>query len=110
MNYFAVERGGDYWDHIIIRDKDNNAVFENYLDMTYDEMKSQGDLEDFVVAIMEATNAEVDGSDAETVLTLVGKDDVFIWGIIMDASEDDMINYVLVDWKKDGKSYRYAPS
>ena len=36
-----------------------------------------------------------------------GEDDVFIWGIIMGPDAEDGIRYVLVDWKKDGKSYRY---
>ena len=28
---------------------------------------------------------------------------------IMGYDENDMLRYVLVDWKKDGKNYRYAP-
>lgn len=103
MSYFAIEYGGNYSDHIIIRDNDDNAVFENYLDMTYDEMKSQEDLNEFVVAVMNAASIN---EDDQVVITLIGDDGIFIWGIIM-GIEDDSIRYVLVDWKKDGKSYRY---
>lgn len=103
MSYFAIEHGGNYSDHIIIRDNDGNAVFENYLDMTYDEMKSQEDLNEFVVAIMNAASIN---EDDQVVITLIGDDGIFVWSIIM-GIEDDSIRYVLVDWKKDGKSYRY---
>ena len=107
MSYFAIERNGNTWDHITITDHDGNVVFTNYLDMSYDEMKSQDDLEDFVIAIMEATNVEVKNDDEQTIVTLIGDDDIFIWSVIMGPGEDDSIQYVLVDWKKDGHNYRY---
>lgn len=108
MSYFAVECGNLYSDHITIRDNDGNVVFENYLGMTYDEMKSQEDLGDFVFAVMGAAvmSATEPDEDCQTVLTLVGDDDIFIWSIIMGVVDDE-IRYNLVDWKKDGKSYRY---
>ena len=104
MSYFAIERNQKYWDHVVVKDKDNNVMFGNYLNMTYDEMKSQEDLEEFVVAIMDATGG---GVDEHAVVTLIGDDNVFIWSIIMGPGENDGLRYVLVDWKKDGKSYRY---
>ena len=107
MSYLAIERNGDTWDHVTIKNRDGNVVFVNYLDMSYDEMKSQEDLEDFVIAIMEATNAEIEDDDEQTIVTLVGDDDIFIWSIIMGPGEDDTVKYVLVDWKKDGHNYRY---
>lgn len=106
MNYFAVECGDNYGDHIVITNSDGKTVFENYLNMTYDEMKSQEDLDDFVCAVAEASMTE---EDDQTVITLVGDDDVFIWGIIIGVVDDE-IRYNLVDWKADGKMYRYAPS
>lgn len=106
MSYFAIERNQKTWDHVVIKDKDGNVMFGNYLGMTYDEMKSQEDLEEFVVAVMDATG---DGAAENTIVTLVGDDDVFIWSIIIGPGEDDGLRYVLVDWKKDGKSYRYEP-
>ena len=102
MSYFAVECSGKYRDHFGIVDDDGNLVFENYLNLTYEEMKSQDDLEEFVVAIMDAA---ANGED-DAIVTLIGDDDVFIWSIIMGVVDGDL-RYVLVDWKKDGKSYRY---
>lgn len=103
MSYFAIENKQNYSDHIVIKDNTGNIVFSDYLSMTYDEMKSREDLEEFVVAIFNATN---DGDGSETLITLIGDDDVFIWSIIIGMVDEDL-RYVLVDWKKDGKSYRY---
>lgn len=104
MSYFAVECGGKYCDHISIVDSDGNRVFENYFNLTYDEMKNQDDLEEFVVAVMDAT---ADGQD-QVIITLIGEDDVFIWSVIAGVIDDE-IRYNLVDWQKDGKKYRYEP-
>lgn len=103
MSYFSIEHNQEYLDRVVIRDKDENVVFGKYLDMTYDEMKSSEDLEEFVVAVMDAAG------DGQVLITLVGDDDVFIWSIMIGANGDDGVNYVLVDWKKDGKNYRYEP-
>ena len=107
MSYLAVERNGDFWDHIMIVDNYKNSTFEHYLDMDYNTMKSQDDLEEFVIAIMEATNTEVESVDDQTIATLIGDDNVFIWSIIMGPGEDGTVKYALVDWKKDGHNYRY---
>ena len=108
-NYFAIERNNRCWDHVAMRDQNGNVAFENYLEMTYDEMKSQKDLDRFVTTVMDAMNEEVESNDQQTIVTLIGEDDVFIWSIIMGPGENDAIRYSLLDWKKDGKSYRYAP-
>lgn len=105
MSYFAVECGDFYNDHVVIKDRGGSVIFENYLNMTYDEMKSQEDLGDFVFAVMDAAIAE--GND-QVIITLIGDDDVFIWSVIIEVEEDNF-RYVLVDWKKDGKKYRYEP-
>lgn len=106
MSYFAIERNGNTWDHVTIRGLDGNTVFTNYLDLNYDEMKSQNDLEGFIIAVMEATNAKTETDDEQTIVTLIGDDDIFIWSIIM-GPEDDTVRYAFVDWKKDGHNYRY---
>ena len=106
-NYFSVERDGKCWDHVLMYDHDGEVVFKDFLSMSYDEMKNSKDLEEFVVAFMYATDEICDSDNKQTVVTLVGEDDVFIWGIIMGPDAEDGIRYVLVDWKKDGKSYRY---
>lgn len=109
MSYFAIEREGAYKDHFTIKDNETDSiVFTNYLDMTYDEMSSQKDLEDFVCAIMDVADSMEGNTDTDTILTLVDEDGIFIWSIITGYVNDEL-RYVLVDWKKDGKNYRYTP-
>ena len=105
-NYFAIERNGQCWNPVILADRNGDHAFEEFLDMSYDEMKNSALLEDFVVAAMEAADRICNVEDDQTIVTLIGSDDVFIWSIIM-GSENDDIRYCLVDWKKDGYSYRY---
>lgn len=107
MNYFAIERNGECWSPVILADSHGNPAFEEFLNMTYDEMKSNEQLDDFVAAAMEAADRKSEGEYDDTVVTLVGEDGFFIWGIIM-ASEGDDIRYSLVDWKKDGMRYKYT--
>ena len=110
MNYFAIERNGECWSPVHLADSDRRSAFKEFLSMTYDEMKSSEQLEDFVVAAMDATNAISKSDDAETVVTLVGEDNMFIWGIIIGPGEDkDDLKYVLVDWKATDMRYCYAP-
>ena len=106
-NYFAIERNGQCWSPVILADRNGNTAYEEFLDMSYDEMKNSVLLEDFVVAAMEAADRNCGVDDDQTIVTLVGSDDVFIWSIIMGYENDD-IRYCLVDWKKDGYSYKYA--
>lgn len=103
-NYFAIECNQQYWEHVVLRDQYGNVMFEDYLNKTYDEMKSSEDLGEFVVAVMDAASGDTNNN---TIINLIGEDGVFIWGIIMGPDEDDGVRYVLVDWKKDGRSYRY---
>lgn len=103
-NYFAIECNQQYWENVVLKDKDGNEMFSNYLDKTYNEMKSSEDLGEFVVAVMDAASGT---TNSNAIINLIGEDGVFIWGIIMGPDEEDGVRYVLVDWKKDGKSYRY---
>ena len=107
-NYFAIERNGKCLDSVILADRNGNPAFEEFLDMGYDEMKASKMLADFVVASMEAVDRICGTDDNHTVVTLVGNDGVFIWGIIM-GYKDENIQYCLVDWKKYGQSFRYEP-
>lgn len=108
MSYFAVEYNGKHQDHVIITDYNDNILFANYLNMTYDEMKLQEDLEDFVVANINAVDMIVFDDNDQMIITLVGDDDIFIWSVIIGTVEDEL-RYSLVDWQKDGKKYRYEP-
>jgi hypothetical protein len=108
MNYFAIEYNGNYKDHVVLVNDNGDLLFEDYISMTYDEMKSREDLEDFVIANMNAVDEVVFDDNDQMIITLIGEDDVFIWSIIMGTFEDQL-RYNLVDWQKDGKKYRYEP-
>ena len=109
-NYFAIERNQQALDHVLIRDNEGNILFEDLMNMSYEEMKNYEDLDAFVMCLMDATNNHFGESDEQTCVILVGEDDVFIWGFIMGpGKEDGDVSYVLVDWQKDGKKFRYQP-
>lgn len=110
MNYFTIERNGECYSHVILADSDGNPAYTEFLDMAYEEMKNSEKLEDFVITAMEAADRKASSGYMydDTVVTLVGEDDCFIWGIIM-GYDGEHIRYNLVNWKADGKNYRYAP-
>ena len=107
-NYFSIERNGQCWTPVILADRNGNPAFEEFLNMSYDEMKVSALLEDFVIASMDAADRICGVEDDQTIVTLIGDDDNFIWSAIM-GYENEHLRYALVDWKKDGKFYRYEP-
>lgn len=109
MNYFAIERNQSCWSPVILADSNGNPAYTEFLDMTYEEMKNSDQLEYFVIAAMEAADRKSDGEDDynDVVVTLIGEDGFFIWGIIMSAEGDD-ITYKIVDWQEGGKHFKYA--
>ena len=108
-NYLAIERNGQYlMDHVLIQRNDNEIMFEEVLSMSYDEIKTYDKIETFVVYIMDATNAYSKKDDDQVVVTLIDQDDIFVWSIIIGPGDvKDEFKYVFVDWRKDGKLYRY---
>lgn len=107
-NYFAIEREGKNLDHVYLRHEDGNIAFEDIMNLSYDEMKAYDNMSEFVTAVMDAANVYFEASDEQTIVTLVGEDDVFIWGILIGPGNDeDELKYVFIDWHKDGKNYRY---
>lgn len=110
MSYLAIEYNQHCMENVVIKDREDNVLFNHYLSMTYDEMKSSKDLEEFVETIMDVASKTLDNYNNQILVTLIGDDDIFIWSIIIGLTDDgEYIRYVLVDWKKDGKSYRYGP-
>ena len=101
-NYFSVERNGQCLDKIIFKFEENIA-FEDLMDMSYEEMKTYPEIKEFVVAVMDATQ---DLGGTNTIVNLIGPDDIFIWGIIIGVYDDDY-KFVFIDWQKNGKKYRY---
>jgi hypothetical protein len=107
-NYFSIEREGKCATPVVIRDENNVVAFEDLMNMSYEEMKAYKDLELFVDCVMDVANEYFEESDAQTTITLIGKDNVFIWGILIGPANDpSQLKYALINWKKDGKSYRY---
>lgn len=107
MSYFAIERNNRCLSPVVLQSRNGNSDFSHFLTMTYDEMKSSESLDDFIVAAMDATNETSGTDDALTIVTLVGEGDLFVWSVIMGPGENGDIKYNLVDWKRDGKHYRY---
>ena len=105
-NYFAIERKGKCVDHIYIKNRDDTIAFEDVMNMSYAEIVSYDNIEEFVYCIMDVTNLYFDDTDEQTIVTLIGEDDVFIWSIILGPDGEDL-RYCFVDWKQDGKYYRY---
>ena len=107
-NYFAIERNGETRVPVVLGTSDGNYAFEEFLDMSYEEMKKSERLEAFVDATMMAADRMFGTCGDETLVLLIGEDGNFIWSIMMDCENGCDIRYVLTDWKKDGKNYRYA--
>lgn len=109
MNYFSIEVNGECYSPVLLADSDGNPAYTEFLDMSYDGMKNSEQLEDFVVAAMEAAERRGDSEKeySDVVVTLIGEDGFFIWGIVMSA-EGDNITYKVVDWQADGNHFKYA--
>ena len=108
-NYFAIERNGETKVPVVLGTNNGNVAFENFLSMTYNEMKSSEHLGEFVDAAMIAADRMFGTDGDQTIVILIGEDGNFIWSILMSCEYGDNIRYALTDWKKDGKNYRYAP-
>ena len=107
-NYFAIERNGKCIEHLRIRRDDDTIMFEDLMNMSYDELKAYEELDAFIAAVMDATNAYFNEDDAQTAVTLVDEDGVFIWGLLIGpGDEKDEFKYCFIDWLKEGKKYRY---
>lgn len=106
-NYFSIERNGQCHDKVVFQDYMSNNVFTNVVDMSYDELKDYEDLDSFVTMVMEAADNVIGTEESQTIVTCIDADDVFIWSIIMGDDGDGGINYVLVNWRKDDKRYKY---
>ncbi len=113
MSYFTIERGGEYYEQAenIIVDRVNmiQERIEVLKNSTYEEMKRLHWIEGFVMATYEAADELFDDKDYQTIVTLIDDDGIFVWSIIIGVNENYDLNYVFVDWKKDGRNYRYAP-
>lgn len=109
MSYFSIERSGQQVDHVVLLDNDGHTSYEEVLDMTLEDLKTYDKLEEMICVFMDASNEYFNSSvDEETLITLIGDDDVFIWSLLIGPGDvaDDLM-YHFINWKADGKSYRY---
>lgn len=113
MSYFSIERGGEFRENAERDIVDRVNMIQSRIDIlknsTYEEMKRQHWIEGFVIATMEAADEIFRSDDDQTIVTLIDDNNIFVWSIIIGVNENNDFNYVFVDWKKDGKNYRYAP-
>ena len=106
--YFSVERAGKNIDHVLIRHEDGSVAFEDVMGMSYEELKVYNHIDEFVTCVIDATNKHFNDSDDQTIVTLIGEDDIFIWSVLIGPGDSaDELKYAFIDWTKDGKSYRY---
>lgn len=106
-NYFNIERDGKYVEKVIIK-YEGEIAFEDVMNMSYEEIKTYDKIGEFVTGMMDAANAYFQEGDSQTLIVLVGQDDVFIWSILIGPGDnDDELRYSLIDWRKDGNKYRY---
>lgn len=106
-NHFSLERKGKCHEHMFIVDDNQNLLFEDLMNMSYAEMKEYDDIENFINAVLDVANELFETDDDEqTVITLVDEDGVFNWSIIIGMVEGQL-RYITVNWRRDGKSYRY---
>lgn len=110
-NHFTIERNGRCWESVdkVVVNKVNmiQSCVDELRNSTYDQMKSKHWIEGFIIAVMETANELSGTEDDKTIVTLVDENNVFIWSILIGPCEGDMYQYVFIDWKKDGKNYRY---
>lgn len=107
-NYFNIERGNKFFENVFLVDTNNNQTFLDVMEMSYEEIKNYDDIDNFVHCVMEASNRAFETDDELTLINLVDKDEVFVWGILIGPDQNsDKLRYAFIDWHKDGKNYRY---
>ena len=107
-NYFAIERSGKCIDRVLLKREDGTIAFEDLMNMSYGELKGYLNIEEFVTCVMDVTNAHLSENDDLTLITLIDENNIFIWSVLIGPGDDaDEFKYGLIDWRQDGKSYRY---
>ena len=108
-NYFVIERDNQWVEYASMVNQNGAAIFEEVAHMSYDDIKTYDKLNEFVVALMDASNEHFKTDDELTLVTLVGADDIFVWGILIGPTDNgDELKYMFIDWTKNGKQYRYT--
>lgn len=107
-NYFAIERNNKFLEGVVLRDENGITMFEDIMNMSYHDLDIESEyIQQFVISIMDSTNTYFEEDDDYTAITLIGPDDVFIWGIFIGPDNEDGLEYQFIDWQKDGKVFKY---
>ena len=102
-NYFVIEQDNYYVDNVVLLYTEGNVLYEELMDMSYEEMKAYDRLEDFLFSAHEVLN------EKDTLISLVNEEDTLVWGILFgsDSENKEYLRYVFIDWGIDGKVYKY---
>ena len=108
-NYFVIEQNNHRVDGVVLLDKDQNMLYEDLMNMTYEEMKEYDKLEDFLFEARDASDLYFGTEGENTVVNLVNEEDTLVWGILFgpDSENKEYLRYVFIDWGIDGKVYKY---
>lgn len=108
-NRFCIERKSGVIENVFLLNDKQEILFEDLMNMDFQQMTECADIEDFVICAMDAVNEAMGVMDDETCVTLVDSDGVFIWSVVIGPGENEGdIRYNFVDWRKDGKTFKYA--
>ena len=107
-NSFAIERSGKAIDDLIILDENGEIAFEDVMNMSCEDVLENNErIQEFIIAVMDSTNAFFEEEDDDTAVTLIGPDGVFIWGAILIPDGEGGINYQFINWQEDGQIFKY---
>ena len=117
-NRFCIERKSGVIENVFLLNDKEEILFEDLMNMDFQQMMEYKNIEDFVICAMDAVNEAMGINDDETCITLVDEetyvtlvdsDGVFIWSVVIGPGENEgEIRYNGIDWRKDGKTFRYS--
>lgn len=71
------------------------------------QIENYSGLGTFAVAMTGISSEELGEGFSNLMVTLInGEDDTFIWSVDIDIKGDNL-SYGVIDWKKDGKTFKY---
>ena len=106
MNTFSIEHGNGFVKDVCFADFTGNISHEEISALTFEELSNYDKIDYFIEGILEACDRFFGESNKEIIVTLVGEDGYFIWGVILNPAEYS-ISYQLIDWTKDDQLFRY---
>ena len=107
--YFVIEQNDKHVDGVVLLDAEGEILYEDLMNMSYEEMKTYDKLEDFLFTSQEASDSYFDTKGENTIVNLVNEEDTLVWGILFgpDPDNEEYLRYCFIDWGKDDKIYKY---